>query len=91
MLGFWAKLSVLMEAVHTGYMWLALVGVMLSVIGAYYYLRIIWMMYFEKPLDDEPIVATGDMQVALSANGLIILGLGMFPQALMVACVGALG
>ncbi len=49
------------------------------------------MMYFEKPLDDEPIVTTPDMQVALSANGLIILGLGMFPQALMVACVGALG
>jgi len=70
---------------------LALVGVILSVIGAYYYLRIIWMMYFEKPLDDAPIVATGDMQVALSANGLIILGLGMFPQALMVLCSGEVG
>jgi NADH-quinone oxidoreductase subunit N len=91
MLGFWAKLSVLMEAVHTGYLWLALVGVLLSVIGAYYYLRIIWMMYFEKPLDNEPIVTTPDMQVALSANGLIILGLGMFPQALMVLCSGAIG
>jgi len=61
------------------------------VIRECYYLRVIWMMYFEKPLDDEPIVTTPDMQVALSANGLIILGLGMFPQALMVACVGALG
>lgn len=90
MLGFWAKLSVLMEAVHSGYLWLALVGVMLSVIGAYYYLRIIWMMYFEKPEDNAPIVASGEMHAVLSANGLIILMLGMFPQVLMMACIGSI-
>jgi len=90
MLGFWAKLSVLYEIVKVDLIWLAILGVVFSVIGAFYYLRIIWVMYFEKPEDNAEIEGNIDMQIALSLNGLAILGLGLMPQGLMAICVSAL-
>ncbi|MDQ1362979.1 MAG: NADH-quinone oxidoreductase subunit [Pseudomonadota bacterium] len=85
--GFWAKLSVLKAVVHIDMLWLALVGVFFSIIGVYYYLRMIKVMYFDKAEDASPLDKSRDMQIALSANGLAILVLGVYPGMLMSLCV----
>lgn len=84
--GFFAKLSVLQAVVAAGYIWLAVLAVVMSLIGAFYYLRIVKVMYFDEPGDNSPIVASADMRVLLSANGLAIAALGLMPQALMSLC-----
>lgn len=90
-LGFWAKLSVLKEVVATdNLIWLAIVAVIFSIIGAFYYLRIIKLMYFDKPEDTETISADIDLKVALSANSLLVLGLGLMPGGLMALCISAM-
>ena len=88
-LGFWAKLSVLQEAVNSGFIWLAIIGVVASVIGAFYYLRVIKVIYFDKPLDNTPIQASLDIRLTLSLNGLAILGLGLYPTALITLCMSS--
>jgi NADH-quinone oxidoreductase subunit N len=70
--------------------WLAVVAVLASLVGAFYYLRIVKLMYFDEPVDKTPITARADTQVLLSANGLALLVLGIFPQQLMGLCVIAL-
>jgi NADH-quinone oxidoreductase subunit N len=89
-LGFYAKLSVLQAVVNADLVWLAALAVLLSVIGAFYYLRIIKLMYFDKPEDATPLDANLDMRVAMTANGLAVLALGIFPGALLSLCAGAL-
>ncbi len=91
MVGFWAKWSVLSELVNSGMVWLAVVGVLFAIIGAFYYLRIIWVMYFKEAEDSTPITARMDMRVALSANALLILVLGLMPQTLVAVCLEAFG
>lgn len=86
MLGFWAKISVLQEAINAGFVWLAVAGVVASIIGAYYYLRIVKVMYFDEQEDDTPIQASMDMRIILSVNGLSILALGVYPAALLAIC-----
>lgn len=87
-LGFWAKLSVLKALVQsTGLIWLAITAVVFSIIGAYYYLRVIKMMYFDKAEDASALVASSDIKVVLSANGLLVLGLGLFPGLLLAFCL----
>jgi NADH-quinone oxidoreductase subunit N len=87
--GFYAKLSVLQAVLSTGQVWLAVVAVMFSLIGAYYYLRIVKVMYFDEPVDNSKIVASTDMSVALTVNGVAILLLGLIPGPLMSACAAA--
>ncbi|NOQ80844.1 MAG: NADH-quinone oxidoreductase subunit NuoN, partial [Gammaproteobacteria bacterium] len=82
-LGFWAKIAVLQEAVNSGFLWLAIVGVLASVIGAFYYLRVIKAVYFDKPVDETPIQASMDIRLTLSLNGMAILALGLYPTALI--------
>jgi NADH-quinone oxidoreductase subunit N len=89
--GFFAKLVVLQAVVDVGLVWLAVVGVAVSVIGAFYYLRIIKVMYFDRPVDTAPLVGSADTRVALSVNGLAMLLLGMFPASLLTLCRGAFG
>lgn len=84
--GFWAKLSVLSAVVDVDMLWLALVAVFFSIIGVYYYLRVIKLMYFDDPVDTTIISNTTEMQIAISFNGLIILLLGVYPSALMSLC-----
>jgi len=84
--GFWAKLSVLTAVVEIDMLWLALVAVFFSIIGVYYYLRVIKLMYFDEPEDTTEIKNSTEMQLALSLNGLIILLLGVYPSALMSLC-----
>jgi len=89
-IGFFAKFSVLQAVVAAGYMWLAIVAVLFSLIGAFYYLRVVKLMYFDAPLDETPIQAGMDMRILISANGLAIGLLGIFPQVIMSLCAYAL-
>jgi len=88
--GFFAKLSVLQAAVQAGYLWLVVFAVLMSVIGAFYYLRIIKLMYFDEPTDSTPIQTHADMNVLVSLNGLAVLTLGVLPQPLMALCAHAI-
>ncbi len=88
--GFYAKFSVLEAAVNAGFTWLAVVAVMASLVGAFYYLRVVKLMYFDDPVDTTPIAARRDNRVLLSANGLVLLAFGIMPQPLMGLCVLAL-
>jgi len=89
-LGFYAKLSVLQAVVGSGLTWLAIVAVVFSIIGVFYYLRVIKLMYFDKPEDAHPIETSMDMKVVLSANGLGILALGFMPSSLLALCSTAI-
>ncbi len=88
--GFYAKLSVLQSTLAAGQTWLAVVAVMFSLIGAFYYLRVVKLMYFDEPEDTSPVTARGDMAVVLSANGLAVLLLGILPGPLMQVCYYAI-
>ena len=88
--GFYAKFTVIEAAVNAGFVWLAVVAVVTSLIGAFYYLRIVKLMYFDDPVDRSPLETRTDAQVLLSANGLLLLLLGILPQPLMGLCVIAL-
>ena len=93
--GFYAKLVVLESVLDAGLVWLAIVGVFFAVIGAFYYLRVIWFMYFaEADGEGEPLAAldasTG-LRIVVSANALLLLGLGLFPGTLLDLCGRVLG
>ena len=88
--GFFAKFSVLQAVVAAGYLWLAVVAVLFSLIGAFYYLRVVKLMYFDAPVDETPISAGLDMRILISANGLAVAVLGLFPQMIMSLCAYAL-
>ncbi|MEP7064165.1 MAG: NADH-quinone oxidoreductase subunit NuoN [Betaproteobacteria bacterium] len=89
-IGFYAKFSVIEAAVNQGFVWLAVVAVMASLVGAFYYLRVVKVMYFDEPIDASPIDSRGDARVLLSVNGLALLALGILPQPLMGLCAIAL-
>lgn len=84
--GFYAKLSVLQAVIQIDMVWLAAVAVFFSVIGAFYYIRLIKVMYFDDAEDQSPLASNFDLRFGLSANGLAILLLGLFPSSLMVLC-----
>lgn len=86
-LGFWGKWFVLKEVIGAGFTWLALVAVFFSVIGAYYYLRVIKLIYFDEAETMTAIGGSRSMRLALSANGLSLLVLGLMPMALLSVCV----
>ncbi len=92
MVGFYAKLSVLQALVASGsgmYLALAIFAVVMSLIGAFYYLRVVKVMYFDAPTIDTPIEASGEVRMVLTVNGLLVLGLGLLPGALMAVCANA--
>ena len=84
--GFYAKLSVLQPLLAGGMTWLAVVAVLFSLIGAFYYLRVVKLMYFDEATDTAPIRPSLDMSVLISVNGLAVLALGIMPQSLMALC-----
>jgi len=88
--GFYAKLSVLQAVVEADYLWLAVVAVLFALIGAFYYLRLIRLMYFEAPTDTAPIEPRADVRLLMSANGLAMLLLGILPEPLMALCLYAI-
>lgn len=82
-IGFFAKLYVILAVLDEGMVWLAALAVFFSVIGAYYYIRIVRLMYFDDPQDTTPLVAGRSMRFMLSVNGLAVLVLGLLPGALL--------
>jgi NADH-quinone oxidoreductase subunit N len=87
--GFYAKLMVLSAVVELGAWWsipLAVWAVMFSLIGAFYYLRLVKVMYFDAPVDSAPITPRADVRLLLSTNGLLVLVLGILPERLMRIC-----
>ncbi len=89
--GFYAKLSVLRAVIDVDLTWLAAVAVAFSVIGAFYYLRVVKLTYFDELLDRSELRYSSDMNWTLSVNGLLILGLGLFPGGLMALCLAVMG
>lgn len=90
LMGFYAKFSVLSAVLATGKTWLALVAVLCSLIGAFYYLRVVKVMLFDEASDTETISASTEMRVALSLNGAAVLVLGILPGLLMATCASAI-
>jgi NADH-quinone oxidoreductase subunit N len=89
-IGFWAKLYVLQAVISIGYVWLAVVAVLSSLIGAFYYLRVVKLMYFDEAQRSERIEPGFDCRVLMSANGLAVLALGLMPGLLLAVCVSAI-
>ena len=84
--GFYAKLVVLSSVLDAGLVWLAVAGVMFAVVGAFYYVRLVWYMYFTEPNAASGLQVPNDLRVVLSANVLGLLALGLFPGALLDLC-----
>ncbi len=89
--GFFAKLSVLSAVLDAGMTWLVVYAVMMSLIGAFYYLRVIKLMYMDEPVDESPLVAETDHRVLIGLNALAILVLGIVPQPLIDLCMASIG
>ena len=89
--GFWAKWSVLREVVAADMTWLAVVAVLFSVVGLFYYLRVVRLMYFDPPEEKGPVSSLADMRVVVSVNALAILALGVYPGALLRLCAAVVG
>jgi NADH-quinone oxidoreductase subunit N len=87
--GFYAKLGVIKAAVASGQIWLAVVAVLASVIGAFYYLRAVKLMYFDEPVGAEPLRGEADLRLVYSLNGLALLALGILPGTLVEVCLQA--
>ncbi len=84
--GFYAKLGVIRAAMQHGLLWLGVVAVIFSVVGAFYYLRVIKAMYFDAPEEQPEIAPALDVRVFMGVNGLLVLGLGVFPAPLLALC-----
>ncbi len=91
--GFYGKLAVLQALVATGvsfYLWLAVFAVVISLVGAFYYLRVIKVMFFDEPTDTTPLTAPSDVRVVMSLNGAAVLVFGLLPGGLMALCAQAI-
>ena len=88
--GFFAKLSVIQALIDVEMYWLAVVAVLFAVIGAYYYLRIVKTVYFDKPETNEPIEAKSGMQFVLSLNVIALILIMPWIGIIMDACINAI-
>ncbi len=87
--GFYAKLAVLQALVVSGepfYLWLAGFAVVVSLIGAFYYLRVVKVMFFDAPTDAAPLAAPGDVRFVMTLNGAAVLVFGLLPGGLLELC-----
>ncbi len=93
LVGFYAKLSVLQSLIASGLpggIGIAIFAVAMSLIGAFYYLRVIKVMYFDAPITASAVTATLDVRLVLSLNAGVVLILGLLPQGLMSLCSDAI-
>ena len=74
-----------------GLLWLAVVAVVFSVVGAFYYIRVVKLMYFDEPVTEATIDAPVDFRAAISLNGIMMLGLGIFSSSLIAICMASFG
>ncbi|NDY96080.1 NADH-quinone oxidoreductase subunit NuoN [Wenzhouxiangella limi] len=88
-LGFFAKWQVIAATIAAGFTWLAVLGVLTAVIGAFYYLRVVKLMYFDEPESDRPLTAPVDFRAVLTVNGVAMLALGIFSGGLISLCLSA--
>jgi len=88
--GFYAKLSVLRAVVQVDQVWLAVIGVIFSIVGAFYYIRVVKLMYFDEPEETGGLQEGFGLRAVLSVNGLAVLALGIYPAALMSWCLAAI-
>jgi NADH-quinone oxidoreductase subunit N len=89
--GFFAKWLVIKAALDAGLLWLAIMAVVFSVVGAFYYLRVVKLMYFDEPVTEATIDAPVDFRAAISVNGIMMLGLGIFSSSLIAVCMSSFG
>ena len=89
-IGFFGKLNAINAVIAIGHTELAVIMVLASVVGAYYYLRVIWYMYFEEPVDQAVLLASTDTRLVMSLNGMAVLGLGLLPGWLWTLCLQVL-
>jgi NADH-quinone oxidoreductase subunit N len=89
-LGFYAKFTVLQAALQAGFVALVIFAVLMAAVGAFYYLRVVKLMYFDDPVDHAPIAPQPDVAIVLGINGLAVLALGLMPQRLMELCAYAI-
>ena len=89
-IGFWAKLSVIESIINAGYTWIAVIAVMASLVGAFYYLRVVRVMYFADAPEGQLAMPSRAETVLISANALAILVLGALPGAIISLCARAL-
>jgi NADH-quinone oxidoreductase subunit N len=85
-IGFWAKLWIIQALLTSGHVWIATFAVLISVIGAFYYLRVVWYMYFEQPIDRPASAPRMGMRAILTLNTLGVFALGLLPNALLSLC-----
>jgi NADH-quinone oxidoreductase subunit N len=90
MMGFAAKFAVLQSVLATGQVWLTVFAVMFSLVGAFYYIRVVKTMWFDEPADSSQIVVYGDKAIVLGLNGLAVVALGVIPGPLLNACMTAM-
>ncbi|MFY9509772.1 MAG: NADH-quinone oxidoreductase subunit NuoN [Rubrivivax sp.] len=93
MVGFYAKLAILQALITTNvtlYLWLAILAVLLSLVGAFYYLRVVKVMYFDEPVQTGPVLQGRGVSALLAVNGLAVLGFGLLPGGLMAICRDAI-
>lgn len=88
-IGFFAKWQVIAAALSAGFVWLSIIAVVTAVIGAFYYLRVVKLMYFDEPDNTEPVTAPVDFRAVLTVNGVAMLGLGIFSGGLISLCVSS--
>ena len=89
--GFFAKWLVIQATLNAGLVWLAVVAVVFSVVGAFYYIRVVKLMYFDEPVTTTRIDAPVDFRAVISLNGVIMLGLGIFSGSLIQICMSSFG
>ncbi len=89
--GFFAKWLVIKAALDAGLLWLAVLAVVFSVVGAFYYLRVVKLMYFDDPPTEISIDAPVDFRAVISINGIMMIGLGIFSSALISLCMSSFG
>ena len=87
--GFFAKWLVIKSALDAGMVWLAVSAVVFSVVGAFYYLRVVKLMYFDEPVTGSPIDVPVDFRAAIALNGIMMLGLGLFSGSLIAVCMSS--
>jgi NADH-quinone oxidoreductase subunit N len=90
LVGFWAKLAVLGAVVDAGMLWLAVYAVMMSLIGAFYYIRVVKAMFFDEPVDSLPVQVDGDARAVMALNGLAVIFVGLLPGPLVALCGSAI-
>jgi NADH-quinone oxidoreductase subunit N len=88
--GFWAKFGVIQAVLNVDLTWLAVVAVLFSVVGAFFYLRVVKLMYFDDPIDTAVLGGSVLMRAVLSVNALLVFALGVAPASLIAICARAL-